>query len=73
MDASSPLEPPEAAAILTRKAGEDATAVREFAANPEIADGIIGFHAQQGDREVAQGGCRGAAAWTSSTPTTSVT
>jgi HEPN domain-containing protein len=47
MDASSPLEPSEAAAILARKAGEDATAVREFAANPEIADGIIGFHAQQ--------------------------
>lgn len=47
MDASSPLEPAEAAAILARKADEDATAVREFAANPEIADGIIGFHAQQ--------------------------
>jgi HEPN domain-containing protein len=47
MDASSPLEPSEAATILARKAGEDATAVREFAANPEIADGIIGFHAQQ--------------------------
>jgi HEPN domain-containing protein len=44
---SSPLEPSEAAAILTRKAEEDATAVREFAANPDIADGIIGFHAQQ--------------------------
>jgi HEPN domain-containing protein len=47
MDASSPLEPSEAAAILARKADEDATAVREFAANPKIADGIIGFHAQQ--------------------------
>lgn len=47
MDASSPLEPSGAAAILARKAAEDATAVREFAANPEIADGIIGFHAQQ--------------------------
>jgi len=35
------------AALLARKAGEDATAVREFAANPEISDGIIGFHAQQ--------------------------
>lgn len=45
---SSPeLEPAEVAAILARKAQEDATAVREFAANPEIADGIIGFHAQQ--------------------------
>jgi len=47
MVASSPLEPSGAAAILARKAAEDATAVREFAANPEIADGIIGFHAQQ--------------------------
>jgi muramoyltetrapeptide carboxypeptidase LdcA involved in peptidoglycan recycling len=27
--------------------GEDATAVREFAGNLEIADSIIGFHAQQ--------------------------
>jgi HEPN domain-containing protein len=35
------------AALLARKAQEDATAVREFAANPEISDGIIGFHAQQ--------------------------
>ena len=45
MDASSPLEPSGAAAILARKAAEDATAVREFAANLDIADGIIGFHA----------------------------
>lgn len=37
----------ELAALLDRKAREDATAVREFAANPEISDGIIGFHAQQ--------------------------
>ena len=35
------------AALLARKAREDATAVREFAGNPEISDGIIGFHAQQ--------------------------
>jgi len=35
------------AALLARKAQEDATAVRQFGANPEIADGIIGFHAQQ--------------------------
>jgi hypothetical protein len=35
------------AALLARKAEEDATAVRELAANDEIADGIIGFHAQQ--------------------------
>jgi HEPN domain-containing protein len=35
------------AILLARKAKEDATAVREFAGNPEISDGIIGFHAQQ--------------------------
>lgn len=35
------------AALLARKAKEDAIAVREFRANPEISDGIIGFHAQQ--------------------------
>ena len=39
--------PEELAALLARKAEEDATAVRELVANPEIADGIIGFHAQQ--------------------------
>jgi HEPN domain-containing protein len=33
--------------ILARKAEEDATAVREFAANRDISDSIIGFHAQQ--------------------------
>jgi HEPN domain-containing protein len=45
---SSPRrEPAELAALLSRKASEDATAVREFAANPEISDEIIGFHAQQ--------------------------
>jgi HEPN domain-containing protein len=43
----SRLEGPELAALLARKAQEDAVAVRELAANPEIADGIIGFHAQQ--------------------------
>jgi HEPN domain-containing protein len=37
----------ETARILLIKAGEDATAVREFAGNPEIADSILGFHAQQ--------------------------
>ena len=40
-------EPAELAARLARKADDDATAVREFAANPQIADSIIGFHAQQ--------------------------
>jgi len=43
----SRLDETELAVLLVRKAQEDATAVREFAANPEIADGIIGFHAQQ--------------------------
>lgn len=35
------------AVLLAGKAQEDATAVREFGGNSEIADGIIGFHAQQ--------------------------
>lgn len=47
MDASSPLEPAEAAAILARKAAEDATAARKLAGDPEVADQIVGFHAQQ--------------------------
>jgi HEPN domain-containing protein len=37
----------ETSRILLKKAEEDATAVREFAGNQEIADSIIGFHAQQ--------------------------
>lgn len=45
---SSPeLEPHELAAILARKATEDAVALREFAGNTDIADSILGFHAQQ--------------------------
>lgn len=45
---SSPeLEPRELAAILARKANEDAIALRELESNPEIADSILGFHAQQ--------------------------
>lgn len=45
---SSPeLEPSKLAAILARKANEDAVALREFEGNPEIADSILGFHAQQ--------------------------
>jgi HEPN domain-containing protein len=45
---SSPeLEPRELAAILARKANDDAVALREFEGNPEIADSILGFHAQQ--------------------------
>lgn len=37
----------EISRILTEKAAEDAIAVREFAGNADIADSIIGFHAQQ--------------------------
>lgn len=37
----------ETSRILLKKAEEDATAVREFAGNPEIGDSIIGFHAEQ--------------------------
>lgn len=40
-------EPAELAALLSRKASDDATAVREFSGNPEISDEIIGLHAQQ--------------------------
>ncbi len=40
-------EPAELAARLARKASADATATRKFAADLEIADDIIGFHAQQ--------------------------
>jgi HEPN domain-containing protein len=40
-------DPAELAALLARKAQGDATAARKFAADPEIADDIIGFHAQQ--------------------------
>jgi HEPN domain-containing protein len=48
MAVSSPeFDPTERAALLSRKAEEDALAVREFAANPDVGDGIIGFHAQQ--------------------------
>jgi HEPN domain-containing protein len=48
MAVSSPeLEPHQLAAILARKATEDAIALREFESNPEIADSILGFHAQQ--------------------------
>ncbi len=44
---SQELEPGELAALLARKAAEDAVALREFAANTEIADTVLGFHAQQ--------------------------
>jgi HEPN domain-containing protein len=44
---SQELEPDELASLLARKATEDAVALREFAANAEIADTVLGFHAQQ--------------------------
>lgn len=44
---SSRREPADLAALLARKAGNDATAAREFAGNSGISDEIIGFHAQQ--------------------------
>ena len=45
---SSPeLEPSQLAAILGQKATDDAVAVREIEGNAEIADSILGFHAQQ--------------------------
>lgn len=40
-------EDSEQAQLLARKASQDATAARLFAGNEEIADEIIGFHAQQ--------------------------
>lgn len=33
--------------ILARKAAEDAVALREFEGNVNVADSILGFHAQQ--------------------------
>jgi HEPN domain-containing protein len=44
---SSRRKPADLAALLSRKASNDATAAREFADNSEISDEIIGFHAQQ--------------------------
>ncbi len=45
---SSPaLEPEQLAAILAKKASDDAVAVREIEGNSDIADSILGFHAQQ--------------------------
>lgn len=33
--------------LLLRKAQEDADAVRKFSADPDLADAVVGFHAQQ--------------------------
>jgi len=35
------------ARLLLGKARDDATAVRKFAEDPEIAEAVVGFHAQQ--------------------------
>lgn len=40
-------DPRAEAAVLARKAEDDARAVRLLAPNPEISDEIVGFHAQQ--------------------------
>jgi HEPN domain-containing protein len=40
-------DPRKEATVLARKAQGDATAMRKFADDPEIADDIIGFHAEQ--------------------------
>jgi HEPN domain-containing protein len=40
-------EPKAEAAVLARKAEDDAKAMQLLASNPEISDEIIGFHAQQ--------------------------
>lgn len=45
--ASLPLPETEEALLLLRKAIEDRNAVAKFAADDEIADSVIGFHAQQ--------------------------
>ncbi|HWO83623.1 MAG TPA: HEPN domain-containing protein [Solirubrobacterales bacterium] len=40
-------DPKAEAAVLARKAADDAKAMRLLASNQEISDEIIGFHAQQ--------------------------
>lgn len=37
----------EEAHLLLRKAREDADAVQKFCADPDLADAVVGFHAQQ--------------------------
>ncbi|HVQ58499.1 MAG TPA: HEPN domain-containing protein [Solirubrobacterales bacterium] len=43
----SEREPKAEAAILARKAEDDANAMQWLASKPEISDEIVGFHAQQ--------------------------
>jgi HEPN domain-containing protein len=43
----SERDPTAEAAVLARKAADDATAMQLLASNQEISDEIIGFHAQQ--------------------------
>lgn len=40
-------DPKAEAAVLARKAADDATAMQLLASNQEISDEIVGFHAQQ--------------------------
>jgi HEPN domain-containing protein len=40
-------DPKAEAAVLARKAGDDAEAMQWLASKPDISDEIIGFHAQQ--------------------------
>jgi HEPN domain-containing protein len=44
---SSERDPKAEAVVLSRKAEDDAKAMRLLAPNPEISDEIVGFHAQQ--------------------------
>ena len=37
----------EEAQLLLRKTREDADAVHKFCADPDLADAVVGFHAQQ--------------------------
>lgn len=43
----SERDPKAEAAVLARKAEDDATAMQWLASKPEISDEIVGFHAQQ--------------------------
>jgi len=40
----------EEARLLLRKAREDADAVRKFCADLDLADAVVGFHAQQAEK-----------------------
>lgn len=44
---STPPESPDLAALLSRKAGDDEDVLKRLINIPEVADGTLGFHAQQ--------------------------